>query len=163
MNKKSISTIVITAILGIGLTSVVIAQTTSKKIVHPSNSEKYVENPEPFYKNNKDANKDSLLSEEKIREKIDKNQFKTKTSKIESVKLKTWANHIKEDDPTDNTISKDIDPEHMVWVTVTKYPDGLETKAGFYANATLISVFDSVTGDLIKSKVIGVYQGGINN
>lgn len=64
------------------------------------------------------------------------------------------------DEPNDNLQDREVDPNRMVWVIKTNYPKGLNTKAGFYANATLISVFDAQTGQLLESTVTGNYQGG---
>ena len=47
----------------------------------------------------------------------------------------------------------------MVRVIKVKYPQGLDTKAGFYKNAIAINVFDAETGNLIESTVTGDYQG----
>jgi hypothetical protein len=47
----------------------------------------------------------------------------------------------------------------MVRVIKIKYPEGLDTKAGFYKNAVSTDVFDAETGNLIESTVTGDYQG----
>ena len=156
MNRKIIKIIIVSSMICIFSTSIAMAKNISNKLALSSDRTKHVENQEPLYKSNKTVDKSTLKSEREIREKVDKQQIKTKNSNVKSASMKTWTDHIKQDDPSDSTtMSKDIDPNHLVWVVVTNYPDGLDTKAGFYANAKLISVFDSVTGELIKSKVTG--------
>ena len=78
---------------------------------------------------------------------------------MKSIVFKTWSNHISEDDPNNKDINFQIDPNRNVWVVKTDYPNGIETKAGFYDKATLITVFDAETGQLLKSKVTGIYKG----
>lgn len=162
MKKLSKRTFVFIGILSL---AVVGAAVTSNKylskayekpaqIVHPNNSQKYNENPEPkFVANNNKATK--LLTEDEIKKKINDQQTKTQNSKVKSVKLKTWNEHISQDDPNDKGPNYEIDPNRMVWVSVTAYPDGLDTRVGFFSNAILTTVYDAETGETLKTNIKG--------
>lgn len=133
--------------------------TIGYKVNHPYNSDKYNENPSPILKDNKNKLDKDLITKENILKKVEKEQIKTEKSFIKKVELKTWQKHKDEDDPNNKDNFFQIDPNRKVYVVVTQYPDGLDTKAGFYANATLTTVYDAETGQLIKSSVTGEYQG----
>lgn len=140
---------------GTGVAAINVMADKPATIVHLDNSRKYNENSAPIYGDNKNTDNNSLMFEKNILKKIDKNQIKTNKSSIKSCTLKTWGKHIAEDDPSDKNLSRLVDDNRKVYVVKTSYPDGIDTKAGFYANATLISVYDAQTGDLLKSKVVG--------
>lgn len=112
-------------------------------------------NINPIYAANNEKDKSELLSKKDMYELLDKNQKKMKTKKIKSVELKTYKEHILEDDPSDYSYAYNIAEDRMVWVVITEYPEGLNTKRGYYDKATTINVFDAETGDLLKSKVNG--------
>lgn len=73
--------------------------------------------------------------------------------------MKTWGEHNSQDDPNNSDINFQIDPDRNVWVVITDFPNGIQTKAGFYDKATLTTVFDAESGQLLKSKVTGDYKG----
>lgn len=105
-----------------------------------------------YYKVN-NSKQDNYLSVNSILKKVKSTQISTSTSKITSIVRKTWQEHVK--DYEKDNVSKIFDPNHEVTVVTTSYPDGLNTKAGFYKNATLTTVYDAVTGDLLESSVTG--------
>ena len=120
---------------------------------HQVSSEEYNENPTPIYTANETENANNFVSEDKCIANI----AKTNTSKIITKELKTWGQHVTDD--KEEAINYQIDSNRMVRVIKTEFPDGLDTKAGFYDNAVLTSVFDAETGNLIESHVTGDYQG----
>lgn len=163
MKKKPILIAAVSiCLLMVGVTGVN-ALTDNLNIIHPANSSKYIENPIPMYSTNKDKSTDSFIKEKDLLKIVGEKQIKTATSYIKSNKLKTWGKHISEDDPGDTNTFNQVDNDRMVYVVTTAFPDGLDTKAGFYDNATLTSVFDAETGTLLKSKVTGDYKGNSYN
>jgi hypothetical protein len=110
---------------------------------------------DPKYKSNKEKPLSAFLTKKEMLEIIDKYQAKEKKQKRVSLELKTYKEHIFEDNPNDYNLSFQIDPNRMVWVLVTKYPNGLDTRAGFFENATGIIVLDAESGDLLKTAVYG--------
>jgi hypothetical protein len=122
-------------------------------ISHPDKSIIYNEKPTPTYIKNNEKDVKDFVPKEKCLEKIAKN----KTSKTKSVQLKTWGKHASDDTYDDGVVNYQVDENRMVYEITTYFPDGLDTKAGFYNNATLVSVFDAETGNVLKSQVIGDY------
>ncbi|HEY8908859.1 MAG TPA: hypothetical protein VIM51_01055 [Desulfosporosinus sp.] len=110
-----------------------------------------------MYIANKDIDKSSFISKDKLLEKI--NITKDVKSNIKTVILKTWKQYSLEDDPDFKGINHQIDSDHMVWVVITEYPDRFNTKIGFYANATVTSVYDAQTGTILAAKVTGDLKG----
>lgn len=133
------------------------------KSLNPYYTGNHDKNIVPEYKANADKLSKEFLSENEILSIVDKNQAKTETSSIKSVKLKKYKNHILEDDSSDNTYNYLVDPDRMVWVVITEFPDGIDTKAAYFDKATLITVYDAETGNLLKSKVTGNVKVQYNN
>ncbi|MCM8711231.1 hypothetical protein M2651_09335 [Clostridium sp. SYSU_GA19001] len=167
MIKPNVKTIIIVAAICLTGTSSVLAlssknielskPTITSNAVKPEehNSQNYNNNPKPLYTANKNIDSSSLISKANILKKLESNQIKTKNSFIKSVKLETWSEHVLENNKENTVVNLLIDPERMVWVILTSYPDGITTKAGFYSNAILTSVYDAQTGDLLESTVTG--------
>jgi hypothetical protein len=76
---------------------------------------------------------------------------------VKSSELKTWGKYLNDEKKEEFT---QVSSNRMVKVIKTEYPDGLDTKAGFYGNATLTSVFDAETGNLLESSITGDYDVG---
>lgn len=151
MKKKIlIALTVLIAVSAISLTAFAINETVRS---HPNNGTKYNENPIPIYTDNSEKVNKNFVSEEKCEESI----VKTKTSHKKSSELKQWNKYLK--DEKKDIVNHQISDSRMVRVIKTEYPDGLDTKAGFYANAILTTVFDAETGTLLESTVTGDYQG----
>lgn len=145
--------IIISLISVILIISGITALAQNKKISHPNSFDKYNENPTPIYTKNDKSDQKNFVPEDKYL----KNIVQKSDSKIISNELKTWGKHVK--DENEEGINYQIDTERMVKVIKVEYPQGLDTKAGFYKNAIAINVFDAETGDLIESTVTGDYQG----
>ncbi|OPX42758.1 hypothetical protein CLHUN_34100 [Ruminiclostridium hungatei] len=141
---------VVISVTAISLTTFAINDTVRS---HPNNGAKYNENPAPVYTDNSVKPDKNFVSEEKCEESI----VKTKTSYKKSSELKQWSKHLK--DENKDIVDHQISDNRMVRVIKTIYPDGLDTKAGFYANAIVTTVFDAETGTLLESTVTGDYQG----
>ncbi len=159
--KKTASKIAIcTSIIVLGLSIKVLASPAQS--VHPANTHNlgsYNENPKPILVANKDVPISSLISKEKLEADNSAYKIKNVKSKLKSVTLKTWQQYCLEDDPEFKAVNHQIDPDRMVWVEITEYPDGVDSKIGFYANATIKSVFDAQTGRILASLVTGAFQG----
>lgn len=149
---KKIILITIVSILLVSVSGFVVFA-NNNIITHPNSSVKYNEDPAPIYTANDQKDASSFVPEEKCIEDIKQ----TEDSQIISKELKTWGKHVK--DEKEEGINYQIDPNRMVRVIKIKYPEGLDTKAGFYKNAVSINVFDAETGSLIESTVTGDYQG----
>ncbi len=149
MKKTIIFYLILVFLLVSGIT--IFAQ--NAKITHPNSSDKYNENPTPIYAKNNNTEIENFVTEDKCL----KNIVQKSDSIIISKELKTWGKHVS--DEKEEGINYQIDPERMVRVIKVKYPQGLDTKAGFYKNAIAINVFDAETGNLIESTVTGDYQG----
>jgi hypothetical protein len=104
----------------------------------------------------------SKLPKEQTVATTDNQQTNSSEPKNSSVETKTtWgeflAGYVK-----DNPNVKFYNPNpqiptgHEIRVVKTEYPNGLESKAGFYPYATVISVFDMKTGNILTS--IGEYR-----
>jgi hypothetical protein len=124
-------------------------------LTHPNNSHSYNENPAPLYKDNHKMDISNLITKKQAIEKV----IKPKSAITKGAKLETWAAHVANDEPNSKFVDYQISPNRKVWVVKTYFPDGKETKVGFYKNATLISVYDAETGTLLESTVSGDYQG----
>lgn len=165
MNKNLFKTIIIVTFLILGTTSIFAASQVNQPNavnihpIHPSNSNKYNDHPTPLYPANNTVSDASLLSKENMLDKISKTQFKASDSYIKSALLKTWKEHSIQDDPNDSFSSAQIDDNRKVWVVTTCYPSGMDSKIGFYENATVVSVFDAQTGTLLESTISGTYKG----
>lgn len=151
MKKSAFITLIVVCVVSLSITVAFAAKNNA--ISHPFSSDKYNENPTPIYTRNDTRDVKSFVSEGKCIESI----AKTKTSHIKSKELKTWGQHVKDDE--EEATNYQIDSNRMVRVIKTEFPDGLDTKAGFYKNAVLTSVFDAETGNLIESHITGDWQG----
>lgn len=112
-------------------------------------------NTNPQYKANNYKEKNELLSKSDIMLLIKKNQIKKEGKKVKSIELKTYKEHILEDDPGDYSYNYLVDENRMVWVIITEYSKGLNTKNAYYNKATTITVLDAEIGDFLKSSVTG--------
>ncbi len=149
---------VIVATFWVGSNS--ITASAERKITHPFNTSQYNENPEPTFKSNTEKTSKDLVTKDFIAQKVGKEQVKTPKSSVQKIELTTWGKHVAADEPNTSDKHYMIDPNRQVYVVTTLYPDGLDTKAGFYANATLKTVYDAETGQYFESAVTGDYQGG---
>lgn len=143
------------AVIGVIGTGVATAAVVSQ-ITHPFYSSKYNDNPAPLFRANTQLPSSSFITRE---EAISKVAAKT-GGVLKSADLETWSQHVAKDEPNIGLHDRAVDLNRMTWVVKTNYPTGLDTKAGFYANATLVSVFDAQTEQLLESTVTGDYQGG---
>lgn len=89
----------------------------------------------------------SFVSKNIIKQYVDEYQVKTPKSKILSIELKTMSEYMAQDEPNPNYSLTRVEPERMVYVVKTSFPDGLDTKAGYTSNAILLTVYDAETGD----------------
>ena len=149
--KKSF--LIVTIICMIAALSLAAYAINNNAISHPDSSQKYNENPAPIYVANDKKDASNFVSEDKCL----KNIVQTETSKIKSSTLTTWKQYVT--DEKEEAINYQIDDNRMVRVIKIEYPDGLDTKAGFYKNAVSTIVFDAESGNLITSVVTGDYQG----
>lgn len=158
MKNNKIKILIIVAM--IALCSIGVFAGSKFFITHPDNGLNYVEEPQPVYIDNASKQQKDFVSDDKLLKKI----AKTSSSRIKSSELKTWEKHLSDNKGSGKgngkgtVILSEISPNRMVKVIKTEYPDGLETKAGFYANAVLTSVFDAETGNLLESTVTGDYK-----
>lgn len=112
--------------------------------------------PEPLYKANKDAQGVTFLSKEEIIENLNLeeiNKTRNDNRSVKSIVMKTYAQYMAEDDP--NSRDFEIDPNRVVWVVVEDCPNGIDTKGGFYEDATLKLLIDAETGHTFGSIVSG--------
>lgn len=72
---------------------------------------------------------------------------------------KTWylKSHIDDSTYYNPIPGKSITDNHKVRVVKTEYPDGYESKAGFFPKASIIVVYDAKTGGVLTS--VGHYYG----
>ncbi|MFA6308474.1 MAG: hypothetical protein WC677_01825 [Clostridia bacterium] len=146
MNKRIFEIGVL--ILLCGVFTSLITTYANQNINHPSSSHVYA-SPSPIYKNNDTAKPETFASDEGCVNKI----AKTETSIIKSKEIKTYGQYIIDEKvDAQNYI---IESKRMVRVIKVEYPDGLETKAGFYKKAKLTTVWDAETGDYIESCTSG--------
>ncbi|ERI92190.1 hypothetical protein HMPREF1982_02579 [Clostridiales bacterium oral taxon 876 str. F0540] len=109
---------------------------------------------EPKYKDNSAQNINNFISRNKIIDKANSEKDKTKKSIFKSADLKSWGKYVSElNEP--GFKDYEISDGHMVWVVKISYPDGIDTRGGFYENAELTLIYDSETGDLISFHVNG--------
>jgi hypothetical protein len=104
----------------------------------------------PIYKSNKYIPLSTFLTKTEILKRIHGNHFRKEKWKIASIELKTYREYKFEDVPDKFDYGLMIDPDRMVWVVVTIYPDGYHGKRGFVDNAATISILDSETGDVLE-------------
>lgn len=126
------------------------------QLTHPFDSAKYNDNPAPLFPANNQLSSSRFIGRDQAVSRVSA----TSGAVLKSADLEAWSQHVAKDEPNDSIQDKEVDPNRMTWVVKTYYPNGLDTKAGFYANATLTSVFDAQTGQLLESTVTGDYQGG---
>jgi hypothetical protein len=129
--------------------------TTGVTVTHPLDQSRYNETPAPLYKDNAGLPTDKLLTKTQAIAKV----IATATSYTKEAVLETWAEHVAKDEPDDHVHNVQVAPTRKVWVIKTAFPDGLDTKAGFFNHAILTSVLDAQTGTLLESSVTGEYRG----
>jgi hypothetical protein len=140
----------------VGLIATPLALATGKLTsTHPLDQGRHNETPKPLYADNAGVGYGQLLSKEQAIAKV----ISTATSYTKEAVLETWAEHVVKDEPNDNIINFEVAPGRKVWVVKTAFPDGLNTKTGFFNHAVLTSVFDAQTGTLLESSVTGNLQG----
>lgn len=146
--------------LGIGLLSFGLAAAAlagvepGAKITHPT-SHPYNENPKPSLPANNTAPTKGFLTKEQVLQLVELKPG----DEVLSAKLQTWAQHVHEN-LNDRGKNYEIDPNRMVWVIKVSYPNGIQTKGGFYANAVETDTFDAETGRLLHFMGTGDYKGG---
>lgn len=114
---------------------------------------------DPDYKSNKDKPLSTFLTEREMLERIKKRHIRKEKWKIVSIELKTYKEYKFEDVPDKFDFSYMIDPDRMVWVVVTIYPDGYHTKRGFVDNAVTVSIYDSEIGNVLELYVYDAIKG----
>jgi len=141
-------------LISIALAISVVALAAPANISHPFPQDKYNENPPALHVNN-NLSESHFITKEQAIAKVSVG----KEGDLKSAELVTWKQHLANDEPKEQLINTQIDPDRMVWVVKNYFPKGLDTKAGFYEKATLISVFDAQTGQLLESTVMGDWKG----
>lgn len=159
MNKKVFKILVLFSILvttititAFGLRNLEI-DTSSDKLW--GSTYKLDDKPQPKFKSNKYKAESAFISKEKVLEIIEKKQLKASKSNIESCIRKTWRQHLIEDKIDKIIEAKMIEPDRVVWVILVHYPQGIDTRGGFFHNATVTSAIDAETGTLLETKVTG--------
>jgi hypothetical protein len=128
---------------------------SSSFVTHPNVGHSFNENPAALYKDNHGMDISKFITKEQaVKRVVIPGNATTKSAKLEK-----WADHLVEDKIDKEVVNNQIESGRQVWVVKTSFPDGIDTKAGFYKNATLTSVFDAQTGTLLESAVTGDYQG----
>jgi hypothetical protein len=139
----------------VGLVATPLALATGKVTsTHPLDQRRYNEAPTPLYADNAGVGSGQLLTKAQAIAKV----VSTPTSYTKEAVLETWAEHVAKDEPKDHIINFEVAPGRKVWVVKTVFPDGLNTKTGFFNHAVLTSVFDAQTGTLLESSVTGNFQ-----
>jgi hypothetical protein len=115
------------------------------------------QNKIPVFEANNNAPDSSLKTATEILS-IANSNLPTSAS-IKSTERRTWSEHIKNDEPNSDFKDFQISPDRQVYVVKTSFPDGINTRAGFYASATLMTTYDAATGDTLESFVTGNYKG----
>ena len=115
-----------------------------------SENQTYILNPEPILKNNSDKGEQLLSKKNEI---LSKFQLKG-NDKIISAELKTWKEYNTTDG--DNGKNSQVDDNRLVYVVKISKPDGVDTKGGFFKNATVIQIIDAETEKPIGMDVKGI-------
>jgi inosine-uridine nucleoside N-ribohydrolase len=111
---------------------------------------------EPLFMADKDVQGVTFKSKEEILKMINENRPKNIKYSVESVIMKTYKEYQAEDDGSNTLTNYVIDPDRTVWVVKEYRPDGVDTKGGFYDKATIISVYDGQTGQVLENIVKGI-------
>lgn len=111
---------------------------------------------EPLFKADKNVQGVTFKSKEEILKMINENRPKNIKYRVESVIMKTYKEYQAEDDGSNTLTNHTIDPDRTVWVVKEYRPDGVNTKGGFYDKATIISVYDGQTGQILENIVSGI-------
>lgn len=156
MKKRFSIKIVLISVLCLIIVGAITAFAIENPNGNPVLPPQHNDHPEPLFKADKDVEGVTFKSKEEILKMINEHQQEGTNSSIKSVVMKTWAQHMSEDDPDSKDVSFQIDPDRTVWVVITDYPDGIDTAGGFYDKATLTTVFDAQTGQFLKAKVTGI-------
>lgn len=123
-------------------------------ITHPV-SQSYNEHPNPAFPANDTLPSSNFMSRGQILKLVNV----TPGGHVVSTQLETWAQHVAAD-LQNRVVSHYVAPNRMVWVVKIAYPQGIETGAGFYANATVTATYDAQTGRPLNYGVTGDYRGG---
>ncbi|NYE57093.1 hypothetical protein [Carboxydothermus ferrireducens] len=142
-------------LISIALAISVVALVAPSNISHPFPQDKYNENPAPALHATNNLSEGHFITKEQAIAKVSVG----KEGELKSAEFVTWKQHLANDESKEQLVNTQIDPDRMVWVVKNYFPNGLDTKAGFYEKATLISVFDAQTGQLLESTVMGDWKG----
>lgn len=107
----------------------------------------YNNNPTPTLPGNKNLPTNLFITREQAIGTLPKN------ARLISAELKPWGEHEKA--TFRNARLYDISPDRMVWVVKAAFPDGIETRGGFFSDATQTVSYDSETGRFISSTTVG--------
>ncbi|MFE1747671.1 hypothetical protein [Coleofasciculus sp. H7-2] len=107
----------------------------------------YNDNPIPTLPGNNNLPIDRFITREQAIGTLQKN------ARLISADLKPWGEHEKE--TFRNARLHDVSTERMVWVVKAAFPDGIETRGGFFKNATQTVTYDAQTGRFISSTTTG--------
>lgn len=76
----------------------------------------------------------------------------------EKEELMTYEQFLNTYEGTDLDLS--IDKDRMIWVIVTRYPNGFKHRLGFVSNAVITRYFDAETGDIYGYTIKSLDKGG---
>lgn len=154
--KKKKSVVVVSSIV-LGTVALLLNPVFSKAdtptvppVTHPVHSELYKENPDPALKGNANA-QDRFLKRDQVLAKV---QLPA-SAKVAATDLKTWGTFVSENYGNKGGAGTELAKDRMVWVIKVDYPEGVETKGGFFANAKQTIVFDAETGRFISRDTTG--------
>ncbi|MDB4897636.1 MAG: hypothetical protein JWN15_3898 [Firmicutes bacterium] len=111
-------------------------------------------NPEPALKANKGVAVNLLKTQADI---LSKFKFSV-DHKLVSAKLLTLQEHFASQGISDQWT--DVAADRMVWDVTTAHPNGVETRAGLYKNATVVDTYDAETGAPLGSRTTGDWVKG---
>ncbi len=154
MARKSLPIVLVVCMSSIALYLVSAKRSLSAQTVLPpaqptsdilSNTEKKA--PESYrLPANKDLPKARFLSKEKVLPRVSKNAI------LKSFKLMTYRDAMA---VQGEGLLSDISPDRMVVLIETDFPNGLEADNADYSNATVISIRDALTEQLIGYSITG--------
>lgn len=98
-----------------------------------------------IYNDNSSIDKNKLMTKEVAIEKV----HIEKDGKLLSAELVSWNKFSNDVLGKSNSLAQ-ISNERQVWVVKVSYPKGIDTKGGYFKNATQISVFDAETKEILN-------------
>lgn len=124
--------------------------------LHTRKSNQYVPHE---LEGNKDRPVDEFLSVYDILEELVDPKTKESGSYIQKIELETYEQYTSQLHPGYDTYCYPINKDRMIYVVVSRCPEGINCKAGIYSDATIYTVFDALSGRIletaVKSKRIG--------